>query len=286
MSPEPGFRLEALGEWTAARRFEVDRERVAAYAAATNDPIEEHRSGRLAPPVFAVVPAFESSAEAVLAVAPVELLMMLVHGEQDFAYHRPIEAGMDLLTRSAPLGVRQTSAGVVVAVKSETRTAEGELVNEQWMSTFFRGAQGQEPGGVVGPGHALDPALRETAPFAEVAQHVDEDQPVRYAEPSGDHNPIHLDPDFARAVGLPGVINHGLCTMAFASHAVLGAAGKDPRALRRLAVRFARPVLPGHGIATRFWHGGPDAGGAVAFETTSGGGGTVVIKDGLAVFGA
>lgn len=281
MSTDPGFRLEALGEWTSAKRFAVDRDRVAAYAAATNDPFEEHRSGKLAPPVFAVVPAFESSAEAVLAVAPAELLMMLVHGGQDFAYRRPIEAGMDLVTRSAPLGVRQTSAGVVVAVKSETRTSEGDLVNEQWMSTFFRGARGQEPGGVVGPGHALDAALRATEPFAEVAQHVDEDQTVRYAEPSGDHNPIHLDPDFARAVGLPGIINHGLCTMAFASHAALGAAGADPRALKRLAVRFARPVLPGQDIATRFWRG---EAGAVAFETSSGGGETVVIKDGLAVF--
>jgi acyl dehydratase len=276
------FDLEALGVWTGPKRFTVERERIAAYAAATNDPIEAHRAGDLAPPVFAVVPAFESGAEAVLAIAPAELLMMLVHGEQDFTYHRPIEPGMDLVTRSAPLGVRQTSAGVVVAVKSETRTAEGELVNEQWMSTFFRGAQGQEPGGVVGPEHALDAALRESEPFDARAQKIDDDQTYRYAEPSGDHNPIHLDPDFAAAVGLPGIINHGLCTMAFASHAVIQVAGADPRALKRLAVRFARPVLPGQEIATRFWRGG---GTAVAFETASGGD-TVVIKDGLAVFDA
>jgi acyl dehydratase len=276
------FDLATLGAWTEPKRFSVERERVAAYAAATNDPIEAHRTGDLAPPVFAVVPAFEASAEAVLAVAPAELLMMLVHGEQDFTYHRPIEPGMDLVTRSAPLGVRQTSAGVVVAVKSETRTAEGDLVNEQWMSTFFRGAQGQEPGGVVGPGHALDAALRESAPFRTTTQKIDEDQTHRYAEPSGDHNPIHLDPDFAKAVGLPGIINHGLCTMAFASHAVIQVAGFDPRALKRLAVRFARPVLPGQEITTRFWHG---AGGAVAFETATDDA-TVVIKDGLAVFDA
>ena len=280
------FDLEALGVWTEPKRFTVEQERVAAYAAATNDPIAEHRSGELAPPVFAVVPAFESGAEAVLAIAPAELLMMLVHGEQDFAYHRPIEAGMDLMTRSAPLGVRQTSAGVVVAVKSETRTAEGELVNEQWMSTFFRGAQGQEPGGVVGPEHILNAELRASAPFAQTEQHVDADQTIRYAEASGDHNPIHLDPDFAQAVGLPGIINHGLCTMAFASHAVIQVAGADPRALKRLAVRFARPVLPGQEIGTRFWRtaGGP-TGGTVAFETSAGDE-TVVIKDGLAVFEA
>jgi acyl dehydratase len=282
ISPEgAGFKLEALGDWTEPKRFAVDAERIAAYAAATNDPIEAHRSGGLAPPVFSVVPAFESSAEAVLAVAPAELLMMLVHGEQDFTFHRPVTPGMELSTRSAPLGVRQTSAGVVVAVKSETRSAEGDLVSEQWMSTFFRGARGQDPGGDVGPAHLLDAALRETEPAAEVVQQIDGDQTFRYAEPSGDHNPIHLDADFATAVGLPGIIVHGLCTMAFTSHAVIQVAAADPRTLKRLAVRFARPVLPGQRLATKVW---PAGDGAWAFESASSGG-DVVIKDGLAVFG-
>jgi acyl dehydratase len=274
------FAVEALGVWTAPKRFTVERERVAAYAAATNDPIAEHRSGELAPPVFAVVPAFESGAEAVLAVAPPDLLMMLVHGEQDCFYHRPIVPGMELVTRSAPVGVRQTSAGVVVAVKTETRTAEGEPVNEQWMSTFFRGAQGEQSAGEQAPDHALTEAVRAHDPVGEAEQHVDDDQTVRYAEPSGDHNPIHLDPDFARAVGLPGIINHGLCTMAFASHAVIGIAAADPRNLERLAVRFAKPVLPGQDIRTRVWADGP---GGFAFETASDSD-LVVIKDGRAVF--
>ena len=276
------FNLEALGVWTEPKRFTVERERIAAYAAATNDPIAEHRSGELAPPVFAVVPAFEPGAEAVLAVAPPELLMMLVHGEQDFFYHRPIVPGMELATRSAPLGIRQTSAGVVVAVKSETRTPDGELVNEQWMSTFFRGAQGETTTGEQAPGHALPEDVRSTEPVGEAKQHVDSDQTARYAEPSGDHNPIHLDPDFAKAVGLPGIINHGLCTMAFASHAVLGLAEADPRNLERLAVRFARPVLPGQDISTRTWGAG-GAGGSFVFETSSDTD-AVVIKDGLAAF--
>ena len=280
------FNLEALGVWTEPKQFTVERERVAAYAAATNDPIAEHRSGDLAPPVFAVVPAFESSAEAVLAVAPPELLMMLVHGGQDFFYHRPIVPGLELVTRSAPLGVRQTSAGVVVAVKSETRTASGDLVNEQWMSTFFRGAQGEETAGEQAPGHTLADAVRDGDPVGEAKQHVDADQTVRYAQPSGDHNPIHLDPDFARAVGLPGIINHGLCTMAFASHAVIGVAGADPRNLERLAVRFAKPVLPGQDISTRVWAAGDSSaagGSGFGFETSSDAD-LVVIKDGLAVF--
>src|ERR687898_1788883 len=57
--------------------------------------------------------------------------------------------------------------------------------------------------------------------------------PHRYAGASGDFNPIHIDPEFARAVGLPGNILHGLYTMAQVARAHTDAAGGDPRALKR-----------------------------------------------------
>jgi acyl dehydratase len=62
--------------------------------------------------------------------------------------------------------------------------------------------------------------------------------PHRYAGASGDFNPIHIDPEFAKAVGLPGNILHGLYTMAQVARAHTGAAGGDPRALKRLTVQF------------------------------------------------
>jgi acyl dehydratase len=62
--------------------------------------------------------------------------------------------------------------------------------------------------------------------------------PHRYAGASGDFNPIHIDPEFARAVGLPGNILHGLYTMAQVARAHSDAAGGDPRALKRLSVQF------------------------------------------------
>ena len=80
------------------------------------------------------------------------------------------------------------------------------------------------------------------------------DQTYRYAEASGDVNPIHIDVNIARMAGLPGIIVHGLCTMAFCSKAVIeSVCGGDPRRLRRLRVRFVRPVLPGQTISTRIW---------------------------------
>ena len=83
---------------------------------------------------------------------------------------------------------------------------------------------------------------------------VSEDQPDRYAAASGDDFAIHLDDDFARAVGLPGRIVHGLCTMAFAARAVLEAAEvDDPRRVRRVAVRFSAPLFPGDTVTTQVW---------------------------------
>ncbi len=61
---------------------------------------------------------------------------------------------------------------------------------------------------------------------------------VRYAGASGDFNPIHIDEDFARQVGLPGRILHGLWTMAQTARAATEAAGGDPTALLSLGVQF------------------------------------------------
>jgi acyl dehydratase len=70
------------------------------------------------------------------------------------------------------------------------------------------------------------------------------DQIAAYAEASGDINPIHLDEDFAKSVGLPGVIAHGLLQMGILAVVAAGAAG-GPEKLRRLSCRFAGMVEPG-----------------------------------------
>jgi acyl dehydratase len=70
------------------------------------------------------------------------------------------------------------------------------------------------------------------------------EQIAAYAEAGGDHNPIHLDDDFARSVGLPGVIAHGLLQMGILGTVAAQAAG-GPQHLTRLFVRFAGMVLPG-----------------------------------------
>jgi acyl dehydratase len=68
--------------------------------------------------------------------------------------------------------------------------------------------------------------------------------PHRYAGASGDFNPIHIDPVFAKSVGLPSNILHGLYTMAQVARAAVDSAGGDPRSLRRLSVQFRGMGLP------------------------------------------
>jgi acyl dehydratase len=76
--------------------------------------------------------------------------------------------------------------------------------------------------------------------------------PHRYAGASGDFNPIHIDPEFAKAVGLPGNILHGLYTMAQVARAAVDAGGgDDPRALKRLSVQFRGMGMPEKEIEVR-----------------------------------
>jgi acyl dehydratase len=89
----------------------------------------------------------------------------------------------------------------------------------------------------VSPGQALPP----------LTKHVTVEQIRQYAEASGDRNPIHLDESFARSAGLPGVIAHGMLTMAFANQMVTDWLG-DRSLLKSLHGRFAGMVLPGDDV--------------------------------------
>jgi acyl dehydratase len=86
----------------------------------------------------------------------------------------------------------------------------------------------------VSPGQTLPP----------LTKHVTVEQIQQYAEASGDRNPIHLDETFARSAGLPGVIAHGMLTMAFANQMATDWLG-DRSLLKSLQGRFAGMVLPG-----------------------------------------
>jgi acyl dehydratase len=84
----------------------------------------------------------------------------------------------------------------------------------------------------------------------EVAETIERLDLVRYAGASGDFNPIHWNDEVARAVGLPGVIAHGMYSMAVATRMITAWAG-DPAAVKRLRVRFSAMIEPGQTLTAK-----------------------------------
>ncbi|MEU6559468.1 MaoC/PaaZ C-terminal domain-containing protein [Nocardia nova] len=284
--PGPSTRVEfdadSIGARTDPERLAVTRESVTAYAAATNDPIAAHLAGDLAAPLYAAVPVMPLIIEAAFLVAPPEAAIRVLHGEQDIRFHRLIVPGDQITATAQPLGFTGRPNGTAAAICVESRDGVGELVNEQYITLFFPKYDAGVTVGALAPGHKFDETLRAAAPAAVVTHHVDDDQTFRYAEASGDPNPVHTDPETAVASGLPGIIAHGLCSQAMTAWAAVAElAGGDSSRLRRHAVRFTKPVFPGQDIVTTFWRRG-SVDGVTSYQFESAVDGVVVLRDGLA----
>jgi acyl dehydratase len=274
------LRADALGTPGPEHRYVVTADAIRAYADATDDSSPAARAGRVAPPVFAIVPVWEAIAPASRSVASEDARRRVVHYAQDLRFRHPLEAGMAVVSSASPVALLQHPKGAQLVIRTETRLEDGELVNEQYVTEFFRDVFADATHGERPPEHRLADEAKDAPPLAELTYPVAEDQTDRYAAASGDRFEIHLDDAAARALGLPGRIVHGLCTLAFAGRAVLEAAGvDDPGAVRRLAVRFSAPLFPGAALTTRVWRLGD--GGTFAFEAVDAAGGPV-LRDGRA----
>ncbi|HLX37400.1 MAG TPA: MaoC/PaaZ C-terminal domain-containing protein [Candidatus Binataceae bacterium] len=251
------------------------------YARAYNDDnrafFDGARAGGIvAPPMYAVV-ALWPSILAVVGDPDLKVdVVRLLHGEQDMEFIRPIRPG-DRITATARVASIETKAtGETLIIEIDAINQNGEKVNRTLFNAFIRG------GGRGGSdARVVEPPRGE--PLFAVAQQIDKDQTYRYKEASGDFNPIHVDQNFAKMAGLPGIIVHGLCTMAFTSKVMIDKlCGGDPSKLKRLQVRFSRPVLPGQVITTKVWADGEREGRKLfAFETYNPDG-RAVIRGGLA----
>jgi acyl dehydratase len=281
------FDPAALETWTPTRTFFVDPDTCRRYAAATNEDDPERWTAAMAPPLFGVVATVPHVHEVLERNVPERARAenRSVHGEHDMRYHQPVVPGSTLLVRGRLYGVQPKSTGTVLVTLVEmTDPDTGGIVHEQYFVNFLRGVTtgdliGQEPSS-----HRLPDAASLGEPVAAVSYGIDADQTYRYAEASGDRSVYHLDAAAARAAGFDGIIVHGLCTMAFAGRAlVAGACGGDGSRLRRLAVRFSRPLYPGHTMTTTLWSPVEleDSPAKYRFQVTDGGGATV-ITDGLA----
>ncbi|SRR5579875_3897544 len=236
--------------------------------------------GIIAPPLFGVVVTWESLLRASGDPEVGVDVMRLLHGEQDMEFLAPIRPEDVITSRSRIVSIETRATGEALDIEIIAQNQNREPVLRAITGIFIRGAKRERSAPAAGPRDAGRP---EGEPMVVMSQAIDRDQTFRYAEASGDRNPIHLDENVARMVGLPGVIVHGLCTMAFVARVMVDAlCDRDPVRLKRLRVRFARPVFPGQTINTLVWSdGGNDARRRYAFETYNPDG-QVVIRGGIA----
>lgn len=270
-----GLNKDLVGKDYGTKTYEVTAEAIEKYARATNDENERYLgTDVVATPIFPVVPAFESFMAASMDPELGADLMRLVHGSEEHVLVKPIRPG-DTLTVSSKLeSVETKETGETFTVTGTLTDGTGDVAAEVRGTMFIRGT------GSGKRAESSEEAAEREIVFEESTK-VDEDQTHRYAEASGDHNPIHLDENVAKMAGLPGCINHGMCTMAIATKgAVNGLAGGDPTRIKRVSVRFSKPVFPGQELTTRFWKES-DSGDVTTygFETYNPNG-AAVIKDG------
>lgn len=238
----------------------------------------ERPGGIIAPPMFGVVMGW---LPIMLVMTDTDLgadLLRLLHGEQDMYFYRTVAPG-DIITSTAKiLSIDEKATGESIVVEVLSSTQKNERVQRMLFTAFIRGRGKREKG--------VEDVSTESPtgePLFRLSQTIDADQTYRYAQASGDHNPIHTDENVAKMAGLPGIIVHGLCTMAFTSKVMIDHLCEgDPRRLQRLKVRFSRPVFPGQTITTAIWPL-PDRDGVkvYAYETENPEG-RAVLKDGIA----
>jgi acyl dehydratase len=273
----------SIGKEFAPITTEVSAAAMQKYARAYNEDnpafFDAARPGGLvAPPMFAVVVTWNSTLNAVMDPEVGADLLRLVHGEQDMWFPAPIRPGDRITSRAKIIAIDTKATGETMTVELTATNQDGAAVNRSVFSAFIRGGGRRASPQETGPDE-----MPRGEPTLTVTQSIDPDQTFRYAEASGDRNPIHVDESVARMAGLPGIIVHGLCTMAFTSKVIIDKlCDGDPTRLKRLHVRFSRPVRPGGTITTRVWPDGTREGRRVFAYETSASEGPAVIRGGIA----
>lgn len=198
-------------------------------------------------PSFAVIPAFPALMGMVGAVDVNP--MMILHGEQAFRVHKSIPAEGKLTTTGRLTGLYDKGKGALITIETLTKDEGGDLLFTNQFGVFVRGAGGF--GGERGPEAGNNPP--ERAPDRSVTMATLPIQAAIYRL-SGDRNPLHIDPAFAKMAGYDRPILHGLCTFGHVCRAALKEyCDNDPSRFLGMSARFSGVVYPGDAITTEMW---------------------------------
>ncbi len=248
-----GLNKAAIGRKYRAPAVLVKRQKIKEYAEATNDPNPRYKDNVpnkdfIAPPVFAVTLVGTLFREMLADDIGIDFARM-VHGEQRIRILQHLVPGDIVSPRGTITNIETKATGGEVLTFDQFLYREGELAVQITTTLFVRSSNKVlTPKNIQEAASASAAKLQDSVagkPVFTYQVKVKDDQPARYASASGDNNPIHIDPEIAKAAGFPDVILHGLCTMAFTGQAVVeNKLGGDISRLTDISVRFSKPVFP------------------------------------------
>jgi acyl dehydratase len=203
----------------------------------------------------------------------------VVHGEQAVELHRPLPPeGEGFVICKVAAVYDKGEKGAIMIVETELTATDGTAL-ATLRSAIFARADGGFGGGSEGevPPHPIPDGPAEISLDIPTRP----DQALLYRL-NGDRNPLHADPAFAKMVGFPRPILHGLCTFGITCRAVLEAyADFDPARIKAHQARFSAPVFPGETVTVDLWRDGD----VVSFEARVKDRDAVVIKNGRSALG-
>lgn len=247
--------LEVVGKRLGTSTFEYSEKDVMLYALGVGAGPEDlqfvYEKDLKVLPTFAVIPAFPAlfSMGTVMEINP----LMVLHGEQRIELHGPIPTSGKLTTTPVIRAIYDKGKGALLVVDAETVDEKGKLLFVNTFGAFVRGEGGF--GGERGPSGPRN--VPPERPPDKTAEMVTLPQQALLYRLSGDMNPLHADPEFAKMAGYDRPILHGLCTMGHVGRAVIRHfCGNEPSRLRSLDVRFSGVVFPGDTIVTDMWDRG------------------------------
>jgi acyl dehydratase len=204
---------------------------------------------------------------------------MVVHAGSSVELPAPLPAAGTVETTGRIAAIWDKGSGALVVLETEGRNqGSDDLMFKTTFSTFIRGEGGF--GGDRGPPSSAQ-VPPERAPDHVINYQTSPDQALLYRL-SGDRNPLHSDPEFARKAGFDDPILHGLCTFGVTGRALLASlCHSDPARFGRMEGRFSSPVVPGDELTVEIW-----VDGATALFRTSTQRGEVAIDQGTCEFSA
>ena len=203
---------------------------------------------------------------------------LVVDGERRITFHKQLAPKCEVISDERMLAILDKGEGkgaVLVQERVTREAASGEKLFTIVSSIFARGDGGF--GGSPDGGPVLH-SIPDRTPDLVKECDTRPDQALLYAL-SGDRNPLHRDPNFAKLVGFPKPILHGLCSYGTACRAVLSTLAQyRPERIKQFDVRFSKPVFPGETLVVEMWQDG----GTISYRASvKERPGTVVLNNGL-----